>query len=267
MFSLRTDESFPIKVLAELLANNLKTGFFEIDANGISLRRFDHHRKTLIDLSLESKNFNTYSLQGTDSIHMGINLNYLHKMLKCIKKKDILQLSIDSPESNELNIFTISKNEGKSTESTLKIHRSQNLEIDLPEGYVCSFSVDSSEFHKMRKDILEIGSSVITVSACNHKIKFSANADEILKRSVTFGDTKSKNKPIYEATFPTDQISRISKIAGLNSTSTVQIFVAPNLPLMFKANVGVLGVISVYIKSNEMVEQEKMIKYEESDDE
>ena len=52
IFKCKTGEAYQIKVLAELLTNNLKTGCFEINEDGISLRMFDNPRKTLVDLNL-----------------------------------------------------------------------------------------------------------------------------------------------------------------------------------------------------------------------
>ena len=49
IFKAKSHEAYIIKILAELLANNIKTGCFEIDNTGISLRMMDHHKKVLID--------------------------------------------------------------------------------------------------------------------------------------------------------------------------------------------------------------------------
>lgn len=57
IFKCKTGEAYQIKVLAELLTNNLKTGCFEINEEGISLRMFDNPRKTLVDLNLIAENF------------------------------------------------------------------------------------------------------------------------------------------------------------------------------------------------------------------
>ena len=68
---------------------------------------------------------------------------------------------------------------------------------------------------------------------------------------------------MYEATFTTDQFTRINKIAGL--ANTIQIFTCTsNLPLLFRTSVGSLGKISVYIKSKESVEKE--LNNSDSDD-
>ena len=121
----------------------------------------------------------------------------------------------------------------------------------------------------MCKDLCNIGSPNISVCARQFNIEFTADADGILKRKVILGETinsdegdddELENEEKYEATFSADQFSRITKLAGLSSN--LQIYTAASdLPLLFKSNVGSLGKISVYVKSNEMIENE--VKYNE----
>ena len=88
IFKAKTNCAYTIKILAELLQNNLKTACFEIDKEGIKLSMMDHHKHILIQLSLESENFTIYKFKLKETKFLGINLNHFHKMLKSIKKKD-----------------------------------------------------------------------------------------------------------------------------------------------------------------------------------
>jgi len=269
-FKCKTGEAYQIKVLAELLTNNLKNGCFEVSSSGIILRMFDHPRKTLVDLSLSGENFSLYKFKFPEKFCLGLNLNHFHKMLKSIKKKDSLQLFIDSETCTELGIRTIPKENTRITTSGIKIQQIQNIDIDIPSGYGKPVIVPSSEFQKMCKDLSSIGSVNITVRARDFHIEFIADADGILRRKVTFGenedsdDEDAKNVDEYNATFTTDQFSRITKLAGLSNT--MQIFPANSkLPLLFRSSVGSLGKISIYVKSKELSEEERHVF--ESDDE
>jgi len=263
LLKCKTGEAYFIKVLAELLTNNIKTGCFEVNDIGLHLKMFDHHRKTLVDLQLLAENFSLYKFKNSNKISMGLNLNHFHKMLKSIKKKDSLQLFIDSSNLNELSIKTIPKENTRITTSGIKIQTVQNLEIDIPTGYSKPVIVPSTEFQKMCKDLSSIGSTNITVKAKEFHIEFIADADGILKRKVVFGenedvesDDEEENIINYQATFATDQLSRITKLSGLSNT--MQIFPASNnLPLLFRSSIGSLGKISIFVKSKELVEQEQ----------
>lgn len=265
LFKCKTGEAYYIKVLAELLTNNIKTGCFEVNDEGITLRMFDHPRKTLVDLYLLSENFSYYRFKKEKKMCIGLNLNHFHKMLKSIKKKDSLQLFIDKEYENELGIKTIPKENTRITTSGIKIQNIQSIEIEAPSGYGKPVIVPSTEFQKMCKDLSSIGSNNIKVVARDFHIEFIADADGILKRKVTFGENEEEDmdefstdkKNEYKATFSTDQLVRITKLAGLSST--MQIFPASkDLPLLFKSSIGSLGKISIFVKSKELVEQENL---------
>jgi proliferating cell nuclear antigen PCNA len=261
-FKAKTGEAYNMKVLAELLTNNLKTGCFEVNEDGISLRMMDHHRKTLIDIDLQAENFSLYKFKKKNKMYIGLNLNHFHRMLKSIKKKDSMQLYIDDDNPTDLAIRAIPKENTRKTTSYVKIQSIQNLEIDIPTGYGKPVIVLSSEFQKMCKDMLSIGTT-IKVNAKNFHINFSCDAGGILKRKVEFGevedsdndDEDSENQVEYNQEFSTEQLVRITKISGLSTR--LQIYPANGLPLLFRSNVGSLGKISIYIKSKEQIENEK----------
>jgi len=260
IFICKTNEAYYIKILSELLSNNLKIGAFEVSNKGIILKMFDHHRKTLVDLQMLSENFSIYKFKSSDKICMGLNLNHFHKMLKSIKKKDSLQLYINEENIDELCIKTIPKENNRFTTSSIKIQKIQNIDIDIPKGYGKPIIIQSSEFQKMCKDLSTIGSANIKIVFKNNIIEFIADSDGILKRKVVFGeniededDDLKKNE--YVATFSTDQLSRISKLSGL-STNMQLYTISNNLPLLFSSNIGSLGKLSIFIKSHELIENE-----------
>tara|TARA_B110000261_G_scaffold55348_1_gene65214 strand:+ start:9201 stop:10031 length:831 start_codon:yes stop_codon:yes gene_type:complete len=272
-FKCKTGEAYQIKVLAELLTNNIKNGCFNVNDEGLSLRMSDQPRKTLVDLDLYSDNFSRYKFKNETNICLGLNLNHFHKMLKSIKKKDSLELFINSKSPNDLGIKTIPKENTRVTTSEIKIQKIQNVELDLPVGYGKPVVIPSPDFQKMCKELSSIGSANIKIVASDNCIDFFADADDILKRKVRLGEnydseTDSEDedsKKIYEATFTTDQFSRISKIAGLSNT--MQIFPGNDiLPLLFRSSIGSLGKISIYIKSKELVDKEMGEHSDDSDE-
>ena len=124
-FKCKTSEAYQIKVLAELMTNNIKNGCFNVNEEGLSLRMSDQPRKTLVDLDLFSDNFSRYKFKNDIKLCLGLNLNHFHKMLKSIKKKDSLELFIDSDSPNELGIKTIPKENTRVTTSGIKIQKIQ----------------------------------------------------------------------------------------------------------------------------------------------
>lgn len=270
IFKAKSHSAYTIKILAELLQNNIKTACFEIDENGIQLCMMDHHRTILIQVSLESENFILYKFRAKEKLFLGINLNHFHKMLKSIKKKDSLCLFIDDDAPTDLGIKVIPKENNRVTTSFVKIQGIQTLDIDIPEGYGKPIIVPSSEYQKMCKDMAHIG-SVINVVSKNFHIKFVCNAGGVMKRNVEFGemgdsdedDEDDSNIIEYNQEFDTEQLSRITKMAGLSTN--IQIYPKKGLPLMFKSSIGSLGKIAIYIKSKDLLEKESQA-VEESDE-
>ena len=121
----------------------------------------------------------------------------------------------------------------------------------------------------MCKDMAHIGSA-INVVAKNFHIKFRCNAGGVMKRNVEFGEMGDsdedeqgdENFVEYNQDFDTDQLSRITKMAGLSTN--LQIYPKKGKPLLFKSAIGSLGKISIYIKSKDLIEKENNIV--ESDD-
>lgn len=261
IFKAKTHNAYIIKITAELLQNNIKTACFEIDEEGIKLCMMDHHRTILIHVVLESENFTFYKFKAKEKLFLGINLNHFHKMLKSIKKKDSLQLFINDSTPNDLGIKVIPKENNRITTSFVKIQEIQTIDIDIPTGYGKPIIVPSSEYQKMCKDMSHIG-NVINVVAKQFHITFFCNAGGVMKRRVEFGETcdsdvdeADNTESEYNQDFDTDQLSRITKMAGL--ATNMQIYASNGKPLLFRTSIGSLGKLSIYIKSKDLIEDEK----------
>jgi proliferating cell nuclear antigen len=271
LLKAKSREGYSLKVLVELLQNNLKNACFELDKKGIRLTMMDHHKTILIDLELEADNFSLYRFKSDEKMYIGINLNHFHKMLKSIKKRDSVELFIESNNPNELGIKVIPKENNRETTSTIKIQSMQYLDTALPEGYGKPVTVPSGEFQKMCKGLTHISNSV-HISSKGFLIKFSSDAGGVMKRYTQFGETeehddeKSSTDSEIEYTddFDTEQLVRISKLAGLSNT--LKIYTKLDNPLLFKSAVGTLGYISIFLKSKALREIESKIIENELDE-
>ena len=280
IFKAKTREGYLIKILAELLQNNIKTGCFEFNKKGIFLRMMDHHRTILIDLELPSDSFSLYKIKlnnGSDKLFVGINLTHFHKMLKSIKKRDSIEFFIEDTSPTELGIKVIPKENNRITTSFIKIQNIQNLEIDIPKNYGKPIIVPSIEFQKMCKGLTYISNST-KITAKNFLVRFISDAGGIMKRCTEFGENEeeddqkaekemeedSTEEEEYSEDFDTEQLTRICKISGLNTT--MQIYPKTDNPLLFRSFVGNLGKISIYLKSKNLQEIESHAVEEETDD-
>lgn len=263
IFKAKTTEGYSLKILAELLQNNIRTGSFVVDSDGIRLRMMDHYKTILIDLFLSSDNFTSYVFKSDQVLHLGINMTHFHKMLKNIKKKDSIQFFINDNDMTDLGIKVKPKDNNRTTTSFIKIQNIQNLDIELPEDYKKPVIVSASEFQKMCKGLSHI-SNITHISAKGFLIRFSSDAGGVMKRYTEFGeaddedeedeDEKEEIDYDYDEEFSTEQLTRITKLAALSST--MKIYRSTGNPLLFKSNIGTLGEISIYVKSKNLQEIE-----------
>jgi proliferating cell nuclear antigen PCNA len=255
LFRCKTDNAYQMKIMSELVSNVIKTSFWEISNTGMSLYMFDHPRKTMLSIELKAENFHIYNFNSKEKMYIGMNSIHFHKMLKSIKKKDSIELFIDDTNRSDLVIRTIPKDHNRITTSSIKIQPVQNIDITTPDGYKKSIIVPSSDFQKMIKDLNTIGSDKISIQTDNGVIDFTADADGIMKRTVTFGQDTGDGQCLFTSSFSTEQLDRISKISALSDS--IHIFPSTNeLPIQIKSNIGSIGTISVYIKSDEILERE-----------
>ena len=223
-------------------------------------RMVDTHKSLCIDISLAGENFNYYNLNTDNKIFIGVNLTHLRKMLKPIKKKDLIEFIKTTEESDTLCINIIPKDKecGKITTSYIKIQNIQNIDIDIPTGYHNCISIPASDYQKMCKDMDSISQNV-EIRSTKDTVRFTVDMTCLYSRSVIFGETEEdENNIIYRQNFGSHQLNNLGRISGLGVTSgnVIQIFTKHNLPMLLKTNVGTLGKINIYIKSKEQVEKE-----------
>ena len=269
IFKAKTQDGYVIKILAELLQNNLKSACFEIDKNGISLGQMDNNRTILILLSLNANRFNVYSYRRNEKMYMGVNLMHFHKMLKTIKKKDSVQFFIDDKNPNELGIKVIPNENNRHMTSYIKIQSDQNINIsDVPTDYTKPIIVSSSEYQKTIKGLSSIG-SMIDVKSRRLQIQFTCDADGVMSRTAGFGepddsdDESDEEEKEYNASFDTDQLVRVTKLSGLSPT--IQIYPMTDMPLLFRSDIGQIGSISIYIKDRAQIAKRENLDMDDDD--
>jgi len=261
LFKAKTSEGYTVKVLADLLQNNIKTACLLVDARGMRLTMYDSHKRVCFSFDLAAEQFQIYRFRPANSLYLGLNLGHLYKMIKSIKKKDSIVIFIREESPTDLGIRVVPKENNRVTTSFIKIQNIQTIDVKLPGGYGHPIIVPSTEYQKMCKDMSSISTSV-HVSAKKYSIKFSCDAGQVYSREVSFGeldqDSDSEDDDVddvrYEDSFYTEQLARIVKLAGLGST--IQVYVQNGLPILFRTNVGTLGKLSVYVKSKSQLDTE-----------
>ena len=257
LFYCKTSEGYIIKILSELLQNNIKNGCFVVNEKGLFFRMTDSNRRILIDLDLLADKFSSFKYKESKQLSIGLNLSHFYKMLKNIKKKDSLVLFIDEDKEDELGIRVIPKEKNRVTTSYVKIQNLQSLDIDTPKDYNKPVNIPSNEYIKMIKDLNNMGGNVITISSCTGFLKFNCNTSDIYSREILFGESYEKMELNCVQEFDTEQLYRVSKISGLSTM--LQVYQKEGFPLYFSSNIGNLGKIAIFIKDKKQIQEEDLV--------
>ena len=253
IFRAKTQDAFVIKVLFELLKNNLRHACFIISPSGIKMRMTDYHKHILIDLDLQAENFPTYRCKS-EKIIIGVNTSHVYEMLKTIKKKDTLTLYINDIDMTNLYIMVEPKNNTRITTSTVKVQLIESLDIFTPDGYDNPVLVSSTEYQKMIKEMNNLGKTV-SISFVPGFIKFISDNTGICSKNVTFGENVDDSCDMFTLLYDTEKLVKISKISGLSEN--MHIYIKNNLPILFKSSIGTLGKIMIYVKSKSQIDDEE----------
>lgn len=261
-FRAKTSQGYVIKVLSELLSNNIKVGCFVLRKEGITFRMSDTHHQLCIDIELLAENFELFNVNFTNAVDnqilIGINLSHLRKMLKPVKKKESIEISKETHNTDELCI-KISPKElgGKTTISYIKIQEIQAIDMTLPEGYEHYVSIPASDYQKMCKDMDSISQEIL-IESTKSMIRFTSDVSGIYSRSIAFGVSNEDDEIEYCHHFDTEQLNNLGRLSGIGASSAnnIQVYSKRDLPILFKTSVGTLGKIKIYIKSKEQVEND-----------
>lgn len=272
LFKLKTTESHTFKTLAELLASCIKNAAFVINSAGLRLTCVDNKSSagnTCFDLKLPSKNFLEFYFNpayAKSEFTMGLDLVNFYKILKTIKKKDVLIFEIDEQEPQKLTIviqqsFEAEANAMRSSVQIISVPADSSPSLEYEQRpTVCG----AKEFARIRT--FHKVDSVISQQFGQGWCTFSTSNGTIVSKSLLFGAKNHQgNQVVYDQKFESETLTQLVKIAGISQI--IRIFHEPELPLKIEIDVGPLGSLAIYIKSLELLEIEKLSSLNQKKDE
>lgn len=249
-FTIKTNEAYTIKTTIEVLQSILSDVCFNFNEDGIFLKSVDKRvpYTYIIDLQWNRDRFQEFKIN--DSQMIGINLQHFFKMIKSIKKKESVSLSVSPDKSNSLSICNYTDLLNPDF-SSVKIQQIQMIDMDTPSGYGYPSVINTAKFGKLCKDINSI-SKTITVTSRGRYICFSCEMVGLYNKEFPFGeiDPESNDEEFCEE-FNTKSFMQLTKISGLHQK--MRIYANPGLPLKISVDTGSLGTLDIYIKSKSQV--------------
>ena len=267
LFSLKTKDGYTFKVLVELIQKYIKDACFIVDKTGISLTGIDTKTRNgtkLICVDLPRTNFTKYKCED-ETFYMGLNMIHFYKILKCIKKKDTLELYVNKNEPLRLYIqkLQVGDDEDKATIHNINITQVRPHKREPPLDYKDPIITTSKEFQKLKS--LNKISNIMNVKSKGGRIEFLCDKEDVYSGCVPFGEIYSDDDENYEQeegeynqNFDSQNIIDLVKLSS--TSNNIQIYAScsdTDLPLRFKMNAGSLGTVDVYIKSREKIKGEQ----------
>jgi hypothetical protein len=175
-------------------------------------------------------------------------------MLKTIKKKDGICLYIDTQSPNKLHIIKDDVDQSERCANKIQIMKTQDIEYENPDDYKEPIIINAKKLQNTLKEISTTKGRITEISSNGSSIRFFCDNGSIMTADKTHGDIEIKNDETYRETFDSALLVKLQKILGL--TQNVKLYTEDSLPIKYELNIGSLGIIVIFIKSREIIEQE-----------
>jgi proliferating cell nuclear antigen len=247
-----TVEAYVFKNLIEVLQNNLKDVCFVFTRDGIYLDAVDDLNQICVDLKMSAQKFEQWHCVRT--VNVGINLQQLYKIIKSIKKKDVLTLYITHDKPTQLSIKKAPSSGAKNPDvSHLTIQSLQMMETSHPSDYTKPHCINTADFQKAIKEMAAL-SKTINIRGNETLLTLSFSIDGLYGKQVELDQEPTEEELLegeiayeFDEAYVSKTLSQFIKLSGLNGK--MRVFAEGGSPLKLDIDVGSLGTLSVLIKS------------------
>jgi proliferating cell nuclear antigen len=239
---LKSIQAPAFKSLFEVLKEIINDVNIYFDASGFHIKAFDTARVTLVNVFMDSRNFEEY--ECSRPVIIGVNMSNIFKLIKSIGNNDIILL-----ENTDENLNITISNASKKTKSTfnLKLLDLNEETIEIPEiSGMNTTIVHSLDFQKLVRDMLSIGTDM-TIYRHSTVIEFSCDGDFANQCTIIDDQTALPDDVTCKGTYSLKYISMFIKSTSM--CPLVQILQSDDdqSPIIFKYSIANLGEIHFYL--------------------
>jgi DNA polymerase III sliding clamp (beta) subunit (PCNA family) len=238
------DNGIIFKNIIELLSLNMENINIRFHLCGISIVSMSTTGIILFSIELNGDEFIKYNFNTDDeSVYVGLNAGDFNKILKTVKRKDTLQLFIDSKQPSKFGLKITNPITNKITTNFITIVEQQVENIKVLSDYPVSHNIQSNDFQKLIKNFVSLGDN-INIKANFNTIKFESDEGNISSH-VEFGE--SDEEILYNDKFLLENILPVLKACSLSKK--IKVCVSEGYPLCFRLKTGDIGEIKIFIKN------------------
>ena len=250
ILELKTVQSSAIRVLIEALKEILTDVNIIFDSTGMKIMAMDSAHTVLVYLKLEHDKFEYYFCK--DKYVVGVSMINFFKLIKTMTNNDTLTLYIDEDDSDKLGIKIENGDKNSITNYKLNLMDLNEDTFDIPPTtFNFVITMPSVDFQKICRDMNSLA-DVIEIQSVGQQLRFSCKGDfaeqetiigEATDGMVFIKTTDNCNDEIVQGLFMLKNLVMFTKCTNLSST--VDIYLKNNYPLVICYNVGSLGILKL----------------------
>jgi proliferating cell nuclear antigen len=239
----KTIQASALKSAFEVLKDILNDVNMYFTPKGVQILTLDTARVALVDMFLESENFEEYQCEEGDLI-AGVNVTNMFKLLKFISNNDTLTIEIKSREYLDIRIENATKR--SDTRFQLKLLDINEDQIEVPNIKMAVVTImQSIDFQRICRDMNNLANDLeITRNSSQFIIKCQgdfANQETVIECSEEEG-FKGEIKGVYSLKY----LNLFTKATSM--CASVQIMQEEdNRFMVLKYNVANLGELKFYL--------------------
>jgi len=260
ILQIKTNDGFALKILSEFFSSCLHRCIFEVNNKGLCLNAIDSKEHRLLSMTLKKEKFITF--YNTTNFAFDINSGNLYKIIKTIRKKDVVNLFILKDKPNKLGITISHLNESNESTSFIEISNTSASNIQIPnniEEY--RITCTGKDFQKL-KSLASI-SNELNIKAYEYHMVFFCDG-EVVSKKIRIGEEENNDaEALLEENIQTSYITTLNKIA--NMSSNVIIYMRRDGMINIIFDILSLGEFTIFIKSKRLINIEE--EENEDDDE
>jgi proliferating cell nuclear antigen len=241
---IKTVQSSSFKILLEALKDLLTDTCIEFDESGMKIIAMDNSHVVLVHLKLDADRFEYYYCPNKISI--GVNMLYMHKLIKTVHNNDMLTLFMEDNDINHLGIKI--ENSDKNTKSVFRLNLldldNPGISID-PTEFSSVITLPSSDFQKICRDMSNI-SEFVEIKNIHNQLIFSCKGDFCCQETILSDNSENtSNADIVQGVFKLKYLVLFTKCTNL--CNTIELYLKNDYPLIVKYSVASLGEIKLAI--------------------
>lgn len=245
----RTVQTTPFRGCFEALKDILTETTISFDKNGLKIMTIDSSHTVLVYLKLDAGKFESYSCESDSQISVGINMIQFYTIIKTITNNDTLILYIEEANTSSLVIQIDNGNKNTSTTTQLSLLDLTDKVYEIPvTKFEFIVQMKSNDFQKYMRD-MNSRADAVEIEVYGKQMYLRGKGD-FAKTEMILSESddmvfiqNSKDNNIVQGIFLLKQLVTFTKCTNLSST--VDIYLKNDYPLIVCYNVGSLGTVKL----------------------